>query len=93
MVAAPFAAWLVRHLPATVLGVAAGGVIVITNSNTLLDSLGVSGTALGAVAASLAIAWLISLTVAVRDHRAEKQRLADEVDALDGGARGHHPTR
>ena len=83
VVAAPIAAWLVRHLPATILGVAAGGVIVITNSNTLLDSLGVSGTALGAVAASLAIAWLISLTVAVRDHRAEKQRLAAEVDALD----------
>ena len=32
VIAAPIAAWLVRHLAARVLGVAAGGLIVLTNS-------------------------------------------------------------
>ena len=36
MVVAPFAAWLVKHLPARVLGTAAGGLIVVTNARTLL---------------------------------------------------------
>ena len=40
MIAAPIAAWLVKHLAARVLGVAAGGLIVLTNSKTLLEALG-----------------------------------------------------
>ncbi|MGH3369996.1 MAG: sulfite exporter TauE/SafE family protein, partial [Nocardioidaceae bacterium] len=44
VIAAPFAAWLVRHMPARVLGVAAGGLIVLTNSNTVLAALGAGGT-------------------------------------------------
>src|SRR5690606_40820560 len=48
--AAPFAAWLVRHLPARVLGVAAGGLIVLTNSRTLADSLGAPGVLVAAIA-------------------------------------------
>ena len=45
VIAAPLAAWLVRHLPARVLGVAAGGVIVLTNGQTILQTLEVGGTA------------------------------------------------
>jgi uncharacterized membrane protein YfcA len=51
VIAAPFAAWLVKHLPAAVLGVAAGGVIVLTNARTILESLGVAGSAVALVAA------------------------------------------
>ncbi|MBB1037624.1 sulfite exporter TauE/SafE family protein, partial [Dietzia natronolimnaea] len=36
VIVAPLAAWLVKHLPARVLGTAAGGLIVVTNSRTLL---------------------------------------------------------
>jgi uncharacterized membrane protein YfcA len=38
LVAAPLAAWLVRHVPPRVLGSAVGGVIVLTNTRTLLRS-------------------------------------------------------
>ena len=38
LIAAPIAAWLVRHIPPRVLGSAVGGIIVITNSRTLLRS-------------------------------------------------------
>lgn len=36
VIAAPLAAWLVKKLPPVVLGVAAGGFIILTNSRTLL---------------------------------------------------------
>ncbi len=51
VVAAPIAAWLVKHLAARVLGVAAGGLIVLTNSKTILESLGVPGVGVAVVAA------------------------------------------
>ncbi len=80
VIAAPFAAWLVKHLPATVLGVAAGGVIVLTNARTLLDAAG-AGSAVTPVALVLAVLWLGALTWTVRDHRAVR-RLAVEDPAL-----------
>jgi uncharacterized protein len=83
VIAAPIAAWLVRWLPATVLGVAAGGVIIITNSKTLLEALGTSGPMVGAIAAALAAAWVLALVVAVRDYRARRQQVLDQVDALE----------
>jgi uncharacterized protein len=38
MIAAPIAAWLVRHIPPRVLGSLVGGVIILTNTRTLLRS-------------------------------------------------------
>ena len=38
VLAAPVAAYLVRHLPARILGTAAGGLIIITNVKTVLES-------------------------------------------------------
>jgi uncharacterized membrane protein YfcA len=38
LIAAPVAAWLVRHIPPRVLGSLVGGVIVLTNSRSLLRS-------------------------------------------------------
>jgi uncharacterized membrane protein YfcA len=72
VIAAPFAAWLVKHLPATVLGVAAGGVIVLTNSKTILEAVGATGSTVALAALALAVAWLVCLSVAIRDHRAHR---------------------
>lgn len=38
-IAAPIAAWVVKHLAPRILGVAAGGWIVVTNSKTVLETL------------------------------------------------------
>jgi uncharacterized protein len=71
LVAAPLAAWLVRHLPPRVLGSAVGGVIVLTNVRTLLRSdwvdasEGVQAVALGAVA----VVWAAAVAWSVREHR------------------------
>ena len=89
VIAAPFAAWLVKHLPATVLGVAAGGVIILTNSKTLLEAAGASGSTVLGIALLVAAAWIASLTVAVRDHRQHRDAAPEETQgALMEGVAG-----
>lgn len=70
MVAAPLAALLVRRLPARVLGVAAGGLILLTNSRTVLDALGVPGTSMALATTGIAVVWVALIAVAVRQERA-----------------------
>ncbi len=70
VIAAPFAAWLVKHLPARVLGVGAGGLIVLTNSKTIVESLGGSGLTVAAVALAVFVTWMSLLTAAIRQERA-----------------------
>ncbi|MGW3420773.1 sulfite exporter TauE/SafE family protein [Streptomyces phaeochromogenes] len=74
MVAAPVAAWLVRLLPARVLGSAVGGVIVVTNVRTLLrsDWVGASGVVSGVVYGLVYVVWAAALTYSIRAHRREK---------------------
>ncbi|WP_055613585.1 sulfite exporter TauE/SafE family protein [Streptomyces phaeochromogenes] len=73
-VAAPVAAWLVRLLPARVLGSAVGGVIVVTNVRTLLRSewVGASGVVSGVVYGLVCVVWAAALTYSIRAHRREK---------------------
>ncbi|MDQ1105759.1 putative membrane protein YfcA [Nocardioides zeae] len=68
VVAAPIAAYLVKILPARVLGVAAGGLIVLTNSTTIGGSLGLVGTQVGALAAVVGALWIAGIVWAVRDE-------------------------
>lgn len=70
VVAAPIAAWLVRHVPPRVLGSAVGGVIVLTNVHTLLDGgrLDASGIAARTVYAVLFAAWAAAVAYSVRQH-------------------------
>lgn len=44
IIAAPIAAWLVKIIPASLLGTLVGGVIIITNIRTLLEALDVTQT-------------------------------------------------
>ncbi len=69
LIAAPIAAWLVRKLPAAILGTAVGGVIVLTNAKTFGEELGVSGGGLAAAYVALAIVALGSLALAVLRDR------------------------
>jgi uncharacterized membrane protein YfcA len=72
VIAAPFAAWLVRHLPARVLGVAAGGLIILTNSKTILESFGATGFTVAVSASALAFVWVSLIVWAVRQERASR---------------------
>ena len=66
VVAAPVAAVLVRYLPARVLGVAAGGLIVLTNLQTLADWAGASGVTEGMLASLVFTLWVLWTAWAVK---------------------------
>ena len=69
VIAAPVAAWLVKKLAARVLGVAAGGLIILTNSKTISEALGATGGTVGAIAAAVAVLWISGIVWAVRQER------------------------
>jgi len=83
VLAAPVAAWLVRHLASRVLGVAAGGFIVLTNILTVLGawgglSLEEGSTALALTWVALLVCWVALVAYAVRAERASRRREATE---------------
>jgi uncharacterized membrane protein YfcA len=73
VVAAPIAAALVRFLPARILGVAAGGMIVLTNLRTLGLELGVSGLDIALLASVVLTLWVLWISWAVKLDQAERQ--------------------
>ncbi|MEV3936307.1 sulfite exporter TauE/SafE family protein [Glycomyces sp. NPDC049804] len=74
LIAAPIAAWLVRHIPPRVLGSAVGGVIVLTNTRTLLrsDWIAAPGGVAIAIYIVIALAWIAAVAHSVRRHLAER---------------------
>ncbi|MDP9443080.1 MAG: sulfite exporter TauE/SafE family protein [Actinomycetota bacterium] len=76
VLAAPLAAWLVRRMPARVLAVAAGGLIIMTNVKTVLESwvgLDETSTVLWVIIAALALLWLSLIASAVAAERASRR--------------------
>ena len=70
LIAAPLAAWLVRIVPAQLLGAAIGGVIVLTNARTLIARRRArTARPAGASTLLLAAGWLAALVLAVRALR------------------------
>jgi uncharacterized membrane protein YfcA len=75
IVAAPIAAWLVRHIPPRVLGSAVGGIIVLTNTRTLLRSDWIDaadGTRYTTYAIIYAV-WAAALAYSIRQHLADRE--------------------
>lgn len=79
MLAAPVAARLAGLLPAPILGVCVGGLILLLNLGSMLGLLGLSGLSLVLLEGVVATAWLAALTRAVLRVRAER---AECLDAL-----------
>ena len=65
VIAAPIAAWLVRKLPARILGSAVGSIILVTNAKTIVDAAGLAETAavLAYTAIGLISAFLLARAV------------------------------
>src|SRR6201991_2201677 len=77
-IAAPIAAWLVRHVPPRVLGSAVGGVIILTNVRTLLrsDWIDASDGVRYAVYALIYAVWAAAVAYSVRAHLADNRAAA-----------------
>ncbi|MBV2364588.1 sulfite exporter TauE/SafE family protein [Streptomonospora nanhaiensis] len=73
VIAAPIAAWIVRHVPSRVLGSAVGGLIVLTNARTLLDALGAAPALRTAAYVVLALVWAGAIAWSVRAHLIERR--------------------
>lgn len=81
VIAAPIAAWLVRTIPPRVLGSAVGGIIVLTNSKTILESVGVTGAPTVTAYVLILALWIGAVAWSIRAHRAE---VAADAAATDG---------
>ncbi|MGW4466824.1 sulfite exporter TauE/SafE family protein [Micromonospora sp. NBC_01796] len=76
VVAAPVAAWLVRKVPPRVLGSAVGGMIVLTNSRTLLrsDWFDAPATVRYSCYTVVCAVWAAAVAHSIRQHLTEQQR-------------------
>jgi uncharacterized membrane protein YfcA len=76
VVAAPIAAWLVRHIPPRVLGSAVGGVIILTNTRTLLKSdwIAAPDAVRYAFYAAIYALWAAALVYSIKQYQAHRER-------------------
>jgi uncharacterized membrane protein YfcA len=63
--AAPIAAWIVRVIPSVLLGVLVGGIIIVTNTRTLLNSFHVSPEWVYPVYIGLFAVWAICVVITI----------------------------
>jgi mannitol-specific phosphotransferase system IIBC component len=73
LVAAPIAAWIVRHLNARVLGTVVGGFILLVNANTFLEAIGLDPGLNVIVYASILVVWIAALYFAIAAIRRERK--------------------
>ncbi|SMO75820.1 sulfite exporter TauE/SafE family protein [Melghirimyces algeriensis] len=75
IVAAPIAAWFVRVIPSYLLGVLVGGLIITTNTQTLLSTVDIIPEIWHyAVYGSLSVFWLSCLAWAIRKKKSERDK-------------------
>jgi uncharacterized membrane protein YfcA len=93
MIAAPIAAWLVRHVPPRLLGSLVGGMIIVTNSRTLLrsDWIDAPDAVRYPVYAALYAVWAAAVAWSYLQYRKDKaQESADALTAEAAVVSGNH---
>jgi uncharacterized protein len=82
LVAAPIAAWLVRHIPPRLLGSLVGGIIVLTNTRTLLKSdwIDAADSTRYAIYAVIYLIWAAAVAWSFLEYR--KDRAIESADAI-----------
>ncbi len=73
LIAAPIAAWIVRHLNARVLGTAVGGFILLVNAKTFLEAVGLDPSLNIIVYVAILAVWGMALYFAISALRRERQ--------------------
>jgi uncharacterized membrane protein YfcA len=87
IIAAPIAAWLVRHIPPRVLGSAVGGVIILTNTRSLLrsDWIDAPDGVRYVLYGFIYVAWAAAIVYSVLQYRkniAEDKRIIAEAEGV-----------
>jgi uncharacterized membrane protein YfcA len=78
VIAAPVAAYIVRILPARILGSAVGGLILVTNMKTFLEAVGVGGALAVLIYILIVAVWIAAVVFSIRVNRQEKGGLSAE---------------
>ncbi len=81
LIAAPIAAWIVRILPARIMGTAVGGIILIVNMRTFLETIGVSGGLALLIYVLIVVVWVAALVHSIMVNRQEKRTVAESQPA------------
>jgi uncharacterized membrane protein YfcA len=76
IIAAPIAAYIVRILPARILGTAVGGIILVTNMRTFMGAVGIEGATALLLYALIVVVWLAALGHSIMVNRREKGKNA-----------------
>lgn len=85
VIAAPIAAWLVRHVPPRLLGSSVGGLIVLTNVRSLLraDLVDVAPVAQTAIYTVIVALWVAAFAYSLREYlRDRENESSDAVSRL-----------
>ncbi|MDQ0271630.1 sulfite exporter TauE/SafE family protein [Cytobacillus purgationiresistens] len=72
VIAAPIAAWLVKKLPAYLLGVLVGGFIILTNARTILIEWGASTNVIPYVYGGIILMWLTGIFYSIWKNKYKK---------------------
>ena len=80
LIAAPIAAYMVRHHNPRLLGVVVGGFICFTNARVLLSAAGISGDAFLLTYVVIVTAWMTAVAFVVRAIR--RERVAEPIERV-----------
>ncbi|MFC3883511.1 sulfite exporter TauE/SafE family protein [Bacillus songklensis] len=69
VIAAPIAAWLVKKLPAYLLGVLVGGFIILTNARTLINTWSADAAWVPFIYAFILIGWFLAINYSIRKNK------------------------
>jgi hypothetical protein len=79
LLAAPLAAWLVSRIPAPILGTLVGGIIVLTNTRTVLKALDVSTNGRYTVYAFVVGLWIAAVAIALSKVRGAPEEVRGDA--------------
>ncbi|GAA3716197.1 sulfite exporter TauE/SafE family protein [Gordonia hankookensis] len=81
VVAAPIAAWLVRHIPPRLLGASVGGLIVLTNTRSLLrsDLVDVPSAAQTAIYVVVVAVWAAAFAYSLREYLRDRENESSDA--------------
>lgn len=82
VIAAPIAAWLVRMIPAQLMGVLVGGFIILVNSRTILNTWVTHEAYYPVVYGLICIVWGLAIVVGIRKTRKKTQITDKEMGRL-----------
>lgn len=78
IIAAPIGAWIAHRLPMRIMGVTVGGMIIFTNTFTIMKVLGVPGDVVAPVLMVLGAIWIALVAAVTYQHLQKRNTSPDE---------------